>query len=122
MFTNDIIALYSTGNCHLLSYYINKYVGGSNIYILRHDGVVIHSLIFYEGMYHDITGHYCYEEDVYNYWGKCYPEYESPESKKLFSLLPMNHLDELELNQYTMKENVAARIFVEDHMGELVTC
>ena len=119
MFDEDVINLYSNGDCHLLSYYINIYNKHTKIYLLRHDGVIIHSLVYYNNKFHDITGGYDDPRKIYDYWSKCYPEYEG-KAKLLFSLSLINDIKDLSLDEYSIAEHIAAERFVKTNINKLL--
>lgn len=68
MFSQNIISLYSEGNCHLLSYYMQKKLLNSEIYVLLNNNEIIHSLVYYNGDYYDIYGKYNSQKQCMKYY------------------------------------------------------
>lgn len=127
-FSEEDIILYTTGNCHLLSWYVHQKIKYCNyhdfsdeygIYLLKHEGVVIHSLVYHDGSYFDITGRYEIPEEIYDYWASCYEEYEG-HNKHFFSLEPMENLTDLELESYTDAEREKAQSFVKHNIRKFL--
>lgn len=100
----DTIDLYLNGNCHLLSYFLNKTIPESQIFILDESVTLpegttirtIHSMVKIKEKYYDILGP---TEDIPMYiknWKEMYGYCDD----HTYSLRPLRNISELRLKDY----------------------
>ncbi len=132
-FSEEEAMRYTTGDCHLLSWYIYQKIVYCNyhdfsnnygIYLLKNKGVVIHSLVYHDSYFFDITGRYDAPEEIYDYWASCYPEY-SGANKEFFTLEvidPQNPEErkELDLNAYDDEDQKQVQFFANYKIRQLL--
>jgi hypothetical protein len=121
MFSDEIIEIYTSGNCHLLSYYLSQRFPEGKIYVLTDAHItkkktflpeVVHSYLYLNGCYYDILGCHTDPDLMISEWKSNYMLGDN----HYFNVRPMGSLDELDLDQYTSDEHYSAQMFIDTYI------